>query len=112
MSSGLTFDPSISLGTLINAAMLLIAVVAAFSRIGGRIDLLALRMRALEEVLNSNKDISSRLIVVEERLNHYTNMMMTAQRDISDLRRGVGFVTRGRESIDGEYSRGDRGRDD
>jgi hypothetical protein len=30
-------------------------------------------------------------------------MLTTAQRDISDLRRGEGFITSHRKSVDGEY---------
>ncbi len=44
----MTFDPTLSLGTLINAGVLLIGFVIAFARIGYRIDLLSQRLSAVK----------------------------------------------------------------
>ena len=97
------FDPSITLGALINAAVLLVGFVVAFTRIGGRIDLLALRLEAVEKSIEGKADFDKRLATVEERLTNHVAMLTLAQRDISDLRRGEGFITSNRRQIDGEY---------
>lgn len=85
----MTFDPSISIGAILNAGVLLVGFVVAFTRVGGRIDLLAQRMESVEITLKDQKDYDKRLTIVE--------------RDISDLRRGEGFITSHRRQIDGEY---------
>lgn len=99
----MTFDPSITLGALLNAGVLLIGFVVAFTRIGGRIDLLSLRLGSVEEALKNAKGVDSRIATVEERLTNHVSMLTTAQRDISDLRRGKGYITGNRSGLNGEY---------
>lgn len=48
----MTFDPTITSGAVLNAIVLLVGFVVAFTRIGGRIDLLAQRLKAVEEPSN------------------------------------------------------------
>lgn len=99
----MNFDPSITAGAILNAGVLLVGFVVAFTRIGGRIDLLSLRMAAVEDAVRASSDQDKRLATLEERLTNHVSMLTTAQRDISDLRRGKGFITSHRTSIDGEY---------
>lgn len=99
----MTFDPTITLGAILNAAVLLVGFVVAFTRIGGRIDLLALRMEGVEKKIDASSDIGKRVAILEERVTNHVSMLTTAQRDISDLRHGKGFITRDRKSVDGEY---------
>ena len=85
----MTFDPSISSGAILNALVLLIGFVVAFVRIGGRLDLLSLRMGTLEKTIMASGDHDKRLATLEERVtNHGTNLTII-QRDVSDLRRGM-----------------------
>jgi len=99
----MTFDPSITLGAIINALVLLVGFVGAFVRIGGRIDLLAQRLEAVEKKIDTSADHDKRVSILEERVTNHVKMLTTAQRDISDLRRGEGFITGHRKSVDGEY---------
>jgi hypothetical protein len=99
----MTFDPTITFGAVLNAAVLLIGFVGAFYRIGGRIDLLAQRMESVERSLENHADTDRRLTTLEERITNHVQMLTLAQRDISDLRRGQGFITAHRKSVDGEY---------
>jgi hypothetical protein len=99
----MTFDPSITLGAMLNAVVLLIGFVVAFTRIGGRIDLLSVRMGAVEEAIKLARSNDSRLATIEERLTNHSAMLTTVQRDVSDLRHGAGWITSHRTSIDGEY---------
>jgi hypothetical protein len=99
----MTFDPSISTGAILNAIVLLVGFVVAFTRIGGRIDLLSMRMGSLEKAITASVDHDKRITILEERATNHGTMLSTAQREISDLRRGEGFITRHRQTIDGEY---------
>jgi hypothetical protein len=100
----MTFDPSITLGAILNAGVLLVGFVVAFTRIGGRIDLLAQRLKAVEDTLKDTKDFEKRLTINEERITNHGRSITTIQQDVSDLRRGEGFITSNRKSVDGEYS--------
>ena len=107
----MTFDPTLSFGAILNAAVLLVGFVVAFTRIGGRIDLLAQRFDAfkekfseIEKKIDQSSDHDKRVAILEERVTNHVRMLTTAQRDISDLRRGEGFITGHRKSVDGEYS--------
>jgi hypothetical protein len=99
----MTFDPSITMGAILNAAVLLVGFVGAFTRIGGRIDLLSARLGAVEDAIKLARDTDSRLATIEERVTNHGVMLATTQRDISDLRHGSGFITGHRHSIDGEH---------
>ena len=99
----MTFDPSITLGALLNAVALLVGFVVAFTRIGGRIDLLSQRMVAVEETVKGARTSDTRLVILEERVTNHGTTIATAQRDISDLRHGKGWITDHRKGIDGEY---------
>ncbi len=100
----MTFDPTITFGAIVNAGVLLVGFVVAFTRIGGRIDLLAARMQAVEKSMELSSDADKRLATLEERITNHVQMLTIAQRDISDLRRGAGFITAHRRQVDGEYS--------
>lgn len=99
----MTFDPSITLGAVLNAGVLLVGFVVAFTRIGGRIDLMAQRLEAVEAALKSSGDFDRRLATLEERITNHVRMLTIAQKDISDLRHGQGFIQSHRKSVDGEY---------
>lgn len=97
------FDPTITLGAIINAVVLLIGFVVAFTRIGGRIDLLSLRMASVEEAVKGSHSVGSQIAVLEVRQTNHATNLATLQREVSDLRRGKGYIKDQREGIDGEY---------
>lgn len=98
----MTFDPTITSGAILNAIVLLVGFVVAFTRIGGRIDLLSQRLKAVEEAIKESSDNHTRIAILETRVTNHGNMITAVQADISDLRRGVGFV-KGHRGVDGEY---------
>lgn len=100
----MTFNPEITLGAILNALVLLVGFVGAFVRIGGRIDILAIRIKAVEDTLKDSRDFDKRLTINEERITNHGRTLTTLQQDISDLRRGEGFITGHRKSVDGEYT--------
>jgi hypothetical protein len=99
----MTFDPTITSGALLNAAVLLVGFAVAFARIGGRIDLLAQRLKAVEEAIKEQSNNNTRIAILEERVTNHGKMITAAQQDISDLRRGKGFIASNRSSVDGAY---------
>lgn len=98
----MAFDPTITSGAILNAAVLLVGFVVAFTRIGGRIDLLAQRLKTVEEALKKLSDDGTRIAILEERVTNHGKMLTAAQQAIEDLRHGKGFI-KGHRGIDGEY---------
>lgn len=88
-----TFDPSITMGAILNAAVLLVGFVVAFTRIGGRIDLLAQRLEAVEIAVKEHRANDTRLSILEERVTNHSKMITAVQQDIADLRHGKGFIS-------------------
>ena len=99
----MAFDPTITFGAILNAAVLFIGFVVAFTRIGGRIDLLAQRLKTVEEALKKLSDNNTRIAILEERVTNHGKMIAATQQDVSDLRRGSGFIAGQRQSVDGGY---------
>lgn len=101
---GMTFDQAITLGSAVLQAIgLLVGLVIAFTRLGGRIDLLAQRLKAVEDAINSHRDGLTRLSILEERVTNHGKMIAINQGVIEDLRKGRGFI-QGHRGVDGEYS--------
>jgi len=101
---GMNFDPTITFGAVINALVLLIGFTIAFTKIGGRIDLLALRIDSMEKSIESSRDFDKRIAIIEERQTNHARMIVNCQSDISELRHGRGFVQdRSQGGLDGEY---------
>jgi hypothetical protein len=100
---GMTFDPTITPGSLLNAVVLLVGFSVAFTRIGGRIDLLAQRLKTVEEAIKKLSDNDTRVAILEERVTNHGKLIATAQQDIADMRRGKGFIAGNRAGVDGQY---------
>lgn len=101
----MTIDPTITFGALLNAAVLFIGFIVAFTRIGGRIDLLAQRLTSVEEAMRSHRDLNERLAIIETRQATHGQMIAAVQTTVDDLRRGRGFIQGGRQDggLSGEY---------
>lgn len=101
----MTFDPTVTLGALLNFAGIVGVSLIYLIRMEGKMNIFAIRIGSLEESVAALIKTDKRLAVIEERLTNHVAMLTTAQRDISDLRRGDGFIkSSGRSSVDGEYS--------
>lgn len=82
----MTFDWSLNLSAVFNAVFLLIGLVGTFHRIGSRVDLLALRIKTLEEAVRENRDIDTRLTTIEERVTNHVAMIVRDQKENSEFR--------------------------
>lgn len=100
----MTFDPTITLGAILNLGGIVGVALIYLVRMEGKMNLFGLRIKSLEESVAALIKTDIRLATIEERLTNHVSMLTTAQRDISDLRRGDGFIRGGgRLGIDGEY---------
>lgn len=99
----MNFDPTITLGALLNFGGIVGVGLVYLIRMEGKMNLFALRIGSLEESVAALIKTDVRLATIEERLTNHVSMLTTAQRDISDLRRGNGFITTPRDRLDGEY---------
>lgn len=93
----MTLDMTVSLGSMLNAAALLIGFVVAFTKINGRIDLLAQRLGSVEETLKASRAAAERMAVMETMQGTHGQMIAVIQADIADMKRGRGFVIGPRE---------------
>src|SRR5882757_9362073 len=98
----MTYDPTISLGSILilvgNIGLFLIYIV----RLEGKINLLTLRTETVEDTLKALAQTDSRLAIIDERIANHGKMLAVAQGDISDLRKGRGWI-QGAQGIDHEY---------
>jgi len=100
----MTVDPTISLGAILNALVLLVGFAVAFTKIGGRIDLLTKRVGALEDRLKESGNVDKRIAVIETIIGTHGQMLAACQGEITELRHGRGFVQhRSQGGVDGEY---------
>lgn len=100
----MTFDPTITFGAVVNALVLLVGFAVAFTRIGGRIDLLTQRLASVEERIKEIGNVGTRIAVMESIVGSHSKMISALQDEINDLRHGRGFVqNRSVGGLDGEY---------
>ena len=100
----MSFDPTITLGALLNLAGIVGVGLIYLIRMEGKLNLMTLRIGNLEKTVQQMNDVNARIGVLEERLKNPVAMLTVAIRDISDLRRGNGFIAGGWERVDGEYT--------
>lgn len=101
----MNFEPTVTLGALLQAGAFLVCFVVMITKISGRIDLLALRLTAVEETLKNTRDFNERIAVIEARQTTDQRLVSTLHTDLSDLRHGRGFIKKDRSGgTDGEYS--------
>ena len=99
----MTLDLTVNLGNILVALFAIISFAIAFTKIGGRIDLLTQRVASMEETVKGHRDINTRVAVIETRQASNTELIATLQKDVHDLRHGRGFVQNRPGGIDGEY---------
>lgn len=100
----MTFDPTFTASGVLIAITNLLFIVVYILRMEGSIKLLSQRLTGVESSIEALIKTDVRLATIEERLTNHVKMLTTAQQDISDLRRGDGFIrNRSAGGIDGEY---------
>lgn len=96
-------NPAIVFG-LFNLVAYVVTIAIAFSKLGGRMDVIVNRLEMVEGDVKSLAATDRRLAVIEERQSAHARMITNVQEDIQSLRKGEGFISAHRRGIDGEYS--------
>jgi len=91
---------------LTNLVAVIVSAAVTFTKLGGRVDILAQRLSMLENDFTASADVKAdkRLALIEQRQGTHGEMLATLQSKTERLARGEGWVTAPRHSIDGEYS--------
>lgn len=107
------FEPTINAGNLIMIAMIAASIIGGWYKFGGRLDMIEYRVKAIEDTLKTLSDVlktiantDKEMAVLDQRQLAVEGTVATLSKDISDLRRGQGFIQEPRRAnLDGEYSR-------
>jgi hypothetical protein len=96
-------DPAVLFG-LFNLAAYVVTIAIAFTKLGGRMDVIVTRLTSVEVDVRNLGATDRRLAVIEERQSSHDKQITTLLEDISQLRKGAGFITGHRTRVDGEYN--------
>lgn len=107
----MTLDPTISYGAIIMTITLfggfvstIVTIAIAFTKVGGRLDLLAHRVFGVEQKVEGISTIPTRVAILETNQANHGQLIAAAQKNVDGLRRGEGWITHPRDRVDGEYS--------
>lgn len=95
-------DPSVLFG-LFNLVAYIVTITIAFTKLGGRMDVIVTRLTSVEVDVRNLSATDRRISVIEERQNSHAKMITNSQEDIQSLRKGEGFISGHRRGVDGEY---------
>jgi hypothetical protein len=105
-----TFDPTITFGAVLIVLGQVSSMFWFAARMDKRIDLLSAhvdnlgkRVDAQGETIKESAKFGERFATLETRVTCHGSLLSTTQRDVSDLRRGNGFISTPREAVNGEY---------
>jgi hypothetical protein len=113
----MTFDPSINAGNLITilfgAIIWVVTLTVAWTKFGGRMDMLEFRVELVEKTLGRIADVLEKFATSEKEVALLKQEVAALQVDYSTLyttveglRKGEGYIQSVRRSnVDGEYSR-------
>lgn len=106
----MTFDPTITYGAVLMTLTLLggsistvITITIVFTKLGGRLDLLAHRVYGVEQKVEGISTIPTRVAVLEANQASQSEMLAVTQRTLEGLRKGEGWIKHPRDRVDGEY---------
>lgn len=99
----MTIDWSISFGSLLQVASILIGGLIVLVTMRSTVAVLQRDVAAIQAEIKKMGDILTKMAVAETRLDNTDTRLTNAERDIRELRHGQGFV-RGSAGIDREYS--------
>src|SRR5258708_31272804 len=113
-----TFEPAINTGSLIRMGLALVAVMGAWYKVRGHLDIIEYRVAAIEkalgtlaEALISIASADKKIALIDQRVTATEALHATLARELADLRRGQGWIQGDRRAnVDGEYKRDRRRR--
>jgi hypothetical protein len=112
---GLIIDTTINLPVVFGVVVWLVTIILAWSKFGGRIDIIELRVSHMEKTLETIaktlelfQSNEKTLVAIQLQLATIQSAHTTLNTTVEDLRRGQGWITGPRRgNIDGEYKRDD-----
>jgi len=108
-----TFEPTINVGNLITIGLAFVAVIGAWYKVRGHLDIIEYRVAAIEkalgtlaEALISIASADKKIALIDQRVTATEALHATLARELSDLRRGKGWIQGDRRAnVDGENKR-------
>lgn len=112
-SSPVVFDFTVNLTTILGVIVWLITLAIAWTKFGGRMDLLELRVTNVEKALDKIATAltlfgtnEKALVMIQEQISTLQRDQATLHETVERLRVGEGFIAGPRRgSVQGEYSR-------
>jgi hypothetical protein len=108
----MTFDTTVNVSSLVAVGMVAFAIVAAWFKFGGRLDMIEYRVKSIEdtlkilsETLKSIAETDKKMAVMDGRQLAMENSYATLAQTIEGLRHGDGYIQARRGNVDGEYKR-------
>jgi hypothetical protein len=108
----MTFDPSINLGHLVTIVMILVGIIIAWTKFGGRLDMIEYRVTSIEktllllgETLKSIAETEKKMAVMDGRQLAMEGSYTSLAQAVEGLRKGEGYIQSRRANIDGNYDR-------
>lgn len=95
-------NPTVIFG-LFNLAAYVVTIAIAFTKLGGRMDVISTRLTNVEMDVRNLAATDRRIAVIEERQTSHARMITNSMEDIQSLRKGEGFISGHRSRVDGEY---------
>lgn len=95
-------NPTVIFG-LFNLVAYVVTIAIAFTKLGGRMDVISTRLTSVEMDVRNLAATDRRIAVIEERQTSHARMITNSMEDIQSLRKGEGFISGHRTRVDGEY---------
>jgi len=106
----MTFDPTINITNLVAIALAALAFIGGWYKFGGRLDMLEFRVNTIDSTLKIiavaiEKQASNEkhIALVDQRVATTEGMVSNLSNELSDLRRGKGWINKNTPRPDGEY---------
>jgi hypothetical protein len=112
---GIVIDTTINLPVVVGVLVWLATIVIAWTKFGGRIDIIELRVSHMEKTLEAIaktlelfQSNEKTLVTIQLQLATIQSSHATLNSTVEDLRRGEGWITGPRRgNLEGEYKRND-----
>lgn len=102
-----TFDPTINIGNIVVMTLAILAFISGWYKFGGRLDMLEYKVEAIEKTLTVIASILEKQNMLDRRVVIVEGGLETANKEISALRRGDGWIRNSATvrpgGVNGEY---------
>jgi hypothetical protein len=107
------FDPTINIGNIVTIVIGVVTLSVAWVKLGGRLDMLEYRTTAIEkaietmvELMKNTTENEKNLALLRQEMATTLTQHATLAATVEGLRRGEGWITARRGTVEGEYASG------